>query len=76
MTIEEAIKHAEEVANYMEQYCKELASEYRQLAEWLKHYKKFRECMSMYYNGKIDKDKCFEMLTDMFTENGRRKEEE
>lgn len=52
------------------------SEEHRQLAEWLKHYKKFRECMSMYYNGKIDKDKCFEMLTDMFTENGRRKEEE
>lgn len=89
MTIDEAIKHAEEVM--MENLektkgrnasdptaikCGECAEEHRQLAEWLKHYKKFRECMSMYYNGRIDKDKCFEMMTDMFTENGRRKEEE
>ena len=85
MTIDEAIKHAEEVADGHDRIkqikavtleeCKR-AYEHRQLAKWLKHYKKFRECMSMYYNGKIDKDKCFEMLTDMFTENGRRKEEE
>jgi len=73
MTIDEAIKHAEEVANSK---CGECAEQHQRLAEWLKHYKKFRECMSMYYNRKIDKDKCFEMMTDMFTENGRRKEEE
>lgn len=88
MTLDEAIKHAEEVAeeaNMQAEFefsdternkCKKYAEEHGQLAEWLKHYKKFRECMSIYYNGKIDKDKCFEMLTDMFTENGRRKKVE
>ena len=43
MTLDEAIKHAEEVANDMELCCKECAEEHRQLAEWLKELKQYRE---------------------------------
>lgn len=43
MTLDEAIKHAEEVANDMELCCKECAEEHRQLAEWLKELKQLRE---------------------------------
>lgn len=58
MTLDEAIKHAEEVikekegqaweAQLQEEYgmiksCKEYASEHRQLAEWLKELKLYRE---------------------------------
>ena len=52
MTLDEAIKHAEEVAeqnewfeeNYLENKgCKECAKEHRQLAEWLKDYKRLLE---------------------------------
>ena len=52
MTLDEAIKHAEEVAeqnewfekNYLENKgCKECAEEHRQLAEWLKDYKRLLE---------------------------------
>ena len=52
MTLDEAIKHAEEVAeqnewfekNYLESIqCKECAEEHRQLAEWLKELKEYRE---------------------------------
>jgi len=40
MTLEEAIKHAEEVANNK---CNECGQEHRQLAEWLKDYKRLLE---------------------------------
>ena len=52
MTLEEAIEHAEKVAeqnewfeeNYLENKgCKECAEEHRQLAEWLKDYKRLLE---------------------------------
>ena len=52
MTLEEAIKHAEEVAEKNEWFdknclesmqCRECAKEYRQLAEWLKELKQLRE---------------------------------
>ena len=52
MTLDEAIKHAEEVAeknewfekNYLENKgCKECAEEHRQLAEWLNELKQLRE---------------------------------
>ena len=53
MTIDEAIKHCEEVAEkYCEKveegltaddFCDSCASEHRQLAEWLKELKKYRE---------------------------------
>lgn len=55
MTLDEAIKHAEEVAeqnewfekNYLENKgCKECAEEHRQLAEWLKELKHLREQVS------------------------------
>lgn len=39
MTIEQAIKHAEEVGNG----CSECAAEHRQLAEWLRKYQKIQE---------------------------------
>ena len=55
MTLDEAIKHAEEVANanerlgktihsamHLSDYCK-CAEEHRQLAEWLKELKAYRE---------------------------------
>lgn len=40
MTIEEAIKHAEEVANSL---CTECGEEHRQLAEWLKELKEYKK---------------------------------
>ena len=52
MTLEEAIKHAEEVAEQNEWFeknclesmqCKECAEGHRQLAEWLKDYKRLLE---------------------------------
>lgn len=43
MTLDEAIKHAEEVANDMELCCKECAEDHRQLAGWLKELKQYRE---------------------------------
>lgn len=41
MTIEDAIKHAEEVAQ--ESRCRACADEHRQLAKWLKELKRLRE---------------------------------
>ena len=41
MTLDEAIKHAEEVAE--EKRCEKCAKEHRQLAEWLKELKQLRE---------------------------------
>lgn len=53
MTLDEAIKHAEEVAeeyetdsvniNFDEDSCLKCAKEHRQLAEWLKELKAYRE---------------------------------
>lgn len=53
MTLDEAISHAEEVAEEQEKYCptpegvvdnhKKCAEEHRQLAEWLKDYKRLKE---------------------------------
>ena len=40
MTLEEAIKHAEEVANTA---CNKCAEEHRQLAEWLRELKQIKE---------------------------------
>jgi hypothetical protein len=42
MTIDEAIKHAEEVGNG----CSECAAEHRQLAEWLRKYQKIAEIVT------------------------------
>lgn len=39
MTLDEAIQHCEEVAN---SECSECANEHKQLAEWLKELKAFR----------------------------------
>ena len=43
MTLDEAIKHAEEVANDMELCCEECAKEHRQLAEWLKELQEYKK---------------------------------
>ena len=51
MTLDEAIKHAEEVAEEHTKYniyggfesCDKCAEEHRQLAEWLKELKEYRE---------------------------------
>ena len=43
MTIEEAIKHCEEVANDRAGCCEDCAEEHRQLACWLKELKQYRE---------------------------------
>ena len=51
MTLDEAIKHAEEVAEEHTKYnryggfesCDECAEEHRQLAKWLKDYKRLLE---------------------------------
>jgi len=43
MTIDEAIKHAEEVAEEQVKRCEKCADEHRQLAEWLKELKQLRE---------------------------------
>ena len=51
MTLEEAIKYCEEVAenykNQTEPECQECASEHRQLAEWLRELKGLRESRSL-----------------------------
>ena len=44
MTLDEAIKHCEEVAEEQEEKeCLECAAEHRQLAEWLKELKAYRK---------------------------------
>lgn len=43
MTLDKAIKHAEEVAIDQDLCCSECADEHRQLAEWLKDYKRLLE---------------------------------
>lgn len=57
MTIEEAIKHCEEKAKQLEGYaepyrsmgnCEKCAEEHRQLAEWLKELKKYREWLKSF----------------------------
>ena len=46
MTLDEAIKHAEEVGNG----CSECAAEHRQLAEWLRKYQKIQEIVERFKN--------------------------
>jgi len=43
MTIDEAIKHAEEVAEEQVKRCEKCAEQHRQLEEWLKELKQLRE---------------------------------
>ena len=45
MTLDEAIKHAEEVAE--EKRCEKCGEEHRQLAEWLKELKQLRETLEI-----------------------------
>lgn len=44
MTLDEAIKHAKQVAN---SECSKCAEEHKQLAEWLKELKKYRQLGSI-----------------------------
>lgn len=43
MELDEAIRHAEEMAELNEAECFECAEEHRQLAEWLKELKEYKE---------------------------------
>jgi len=43
MTLDEAIKHAEEVADVCEFEARKCAKEHRQLAEWLKELKQLKK---------------------------------
>jgi hypothetical protein len=69
MTIDEAIKHCEEVAERKEASykadlalglgtndCKECAKEHRQLAEWLKELKTYREFADWLANAVLEED--------------------
>ena len=51
MTLDEAIKHCEEVADGMTEQgkCAECAAEHKQLAEWLKELKNARETLMAMY---------------------------
>lgn len=42
MTLDEAIKHAEDTANTRSDLCEECREEHRQLAEWLKELEQYR----------------------------------
>jgi len=66
MTLDEAIKHAEEVAEQNEWFdknclesmqCRECAKEHQQLAEWLKELKQLREKEPKTGYWEYDKDK-------------------
>ena len=48
MTLEEAIVHCEDVANDRAGCCEDCAEEHRQLAEWLKELRTYREWASKY----------------------------
>lgn len=78
MTIDEAIKHCEEVAEkYCEKveegltaddFCDSCASEHRQLAEWLKELKAYREareeigCLPIVWEEGAGIRKCIDIL--------------
>lgn len=47
MTLDEAIVHCEDVANDRAGCCKDYAEEHRQLAEWLKELKTYRQMTKM-----------------------------
>ena len=47
MTLEEAIVHCEDVANDRTGCCEDCAEEHRQLAEWLKELKAYKEQTEM-----------------------------
>jgi len=66
MTLEEAIKHAEEVADLCEYVaCQEgkCAEEHRQLAEWLKELKQLREQTRWIHTSERLPEKYKEVLT-------------
>lgn len=82
MNIDEAIKHCEEVAETEEQKlkdwkgdyshlqkidsCKECASEHRQLADWLKELKAYREAMIYLFTNVVNNGYLLHKWTDEF----------
>ena len=76
MTLDDAIKHAEEVVNANERLCETVhpamqlsdygkcAEEHRQLAEWLKDYKRLKKRMT-----KEDRDELLTYLTERTNED-------
>lgn len=79
MTLDEAIKHCEEVAEEQEKYCPtqpgkrdehaECAAEHRQLAEWLKELKEYSEC-KRYWLVSVNCDGIMKPLTYPFGREG------
>ena len=75
MTIEEAIKHCEEVAErlegkdgyaYTDSTCDECAKEHRQLAEWLKKLQKYESFADWLVEAVLEED--WEDDSDFYTE--------
>jgi hypothetical protein len=64
MTIEEAIEHCEEVADYDCYNDKEFecAKEHRQLAEWLEELKKYRRARTILSQNRIATDRYGEVV--------------
>lgn len=78
MTIEEAIKHCEEKAKQLEGYaepyrsmgnCEKCAEEHRQLAEWLKELKKYREWLKSFNSDSATE--CFTAVRELRSFVGR-----
>lgn len=69
-SLEEAIKHCEEVAEEHTKYnfyggyesCDECAKEHRQLAEWLKELKKYRRVRTILSQNRIATDRYGEVV--------------
>ena len=65
MTLDEAIKHAEEVAE--EKRCEKCGEEHRQLAEWLKELKQLRETLEIDYIDRAQTQTEIEMNASRYT---------
>ena len=78
MTIDEAIKHAEEVASRMfddQVHCIKCAEEHKQLAEWLKDYKRLKE-RQPYEKFESTKDHIYKLAGDYKCWDNRLTEDE
>ena len=65
MTLDEAIKHAEEVAE--EKRCEKCGEEHRQLAEWLKELQQLRETLEIDYIDRAQTQTEIEMNASRYT---------
>ena len=65
MTLDEAIKHAEEVAIDQDLCCSECAEEHRQLAEWLKQLKEIKRILDApsYKENGVTYSYCYDSKT-------------